>query len=70
MVYGQSLKDAQEEHFVFMVCDGLPLGLAFRRAGFTSKNNHAAYNLFNLPRVQERARTILEAQGVQRCNAV
>jgi hypothetical protein len=45
-----------------MVCDGLALGIAFARAGFSSKAKDAAANLFNLPRVQERARAILEAR--------
>jgi hypothetical protein len=38
------------------------LGIAFARAGFSSKAKDAAANLFNLPRVQERARAILEAR--------
>jgi len=45
-----------------MVCDGLALGVAFSRAGFTSKTKDAAYNLFNLPRLQDRANAILEAR--------
>jgi hypothetical protein len=48
-----------------MVCDGLPMGLAFRRAGFTSKHSNAPSNLFHLPRVQERAAAILEARRTQ-----
>ena len=58
----ETLRDDQEEMFVVMICDGLPFGLAFRRAGFTSKTKDAAYNLFQLPRIQERARAILEAR--------
>jgi len=61
-VLGVDLKDAQEEVFVRMVCDGLALGVAFSRAGFTSKTKDAAYNLFNLPRLQDRANAILEAR--------
>ena len=45
-----------------MVCDGLALGLAFKRAGFSSKAHDAPYNLWALPRVQERARAIFEAR--------
>ena len=62
VVLGVELKDAQEEIFVILVCDGLPLGLAFKRAGFTSTHSSAPSNLFNLPRVQERARAILDAR--------
>jgi hypothetical protein len=61
-VLGVDLQDAREEVFVRMVCDGLALGVAFARAGFTSRHKTAAANLFNLPRVQERARAILEAR--------
>ena len=59
---GKDLRDAQEEQFIRMACDGLALGVAFARAGFTSKAKDAASNLFHLPRVQERARAILEAR--------
>jgi hypothetical protein len=43
----------------------LPMGLAFRRAGFESRAHDAPSNLFNLPRVQDRARAILEARRSQ-----
>ena len=66
VLLGQSLTDAREEMFVILVCDGLPMGLAFKRAGFTSKNNNAPALLFNLPRVQERARAILRCSQVNR----
>ena len=59
---GTDLRDAQEEQFVRMACDGLALGVAFARAGFTSKAKDAAANLFNLPRVRARAQAILEAR--------
>src|SRR3954468_16074373 len=62
MLLGVDLRDAREEIFVRMVCDGLSLGVAFTRAGFTSKHKEAAANLFHLPRVQERAQAILEAR--------
>jgi hypothetical protein len=62
VLLGVDLRDAREEIFVRMVCDGLAVGVAFARAGFTSKAKDAAYNLFNLPRVQERAAAILEAR--------
>lgn len=62
ILFGVELRDAREEIFVRMVCDGLALGIAFARAGFTSKTKDAAYTLFNLPRIQERANAILEAR--------
>jgi hypothetical protein len=62
VLLGVELRDAREELFVVLVCDGLPMGLAFKRAGFESRANNAPSNLFNLPRVQERARAILEAR--------
>jgi hypothetical protein len=65
LVYGVELRDAREEVFVMLVCDGLPMGVAFRRAGFESKAHDAPSNLFNLPRVQERAAAILEARKTQ-----
>ena len=65
MLFGRGLRDAREDLFIIMVCDGLPLGLAFARAGFTSKNHDAPSNLFHLPRVQERAAAILEARRTQ-----
>lgn len=65
VLLGVGLKDAREEMFAIMVCDGLPLKLAFARAGFESKNNNAPFNLFHLPRIQERAAAILEARRTQ-----
>ena len=65
VVYGVELRDAREEVFVMLVCDGLPMGIAFRKAGFESKAHDAPSNLFNLPRVQERAKAILEARRTQ-----
>jgi hypothetical protein len=62
VLLGVELRDAREELFVVLVCDGLPMGLAFKRAGFESRANNAPSNLFNLPRVQERAKAILEAR--------
>lgn len=59
---GVELSDAREEVFVRMVCDGLALGTAFARAGFTSRRNDAPGLLFALPRIQERANAILEAR--------
>jgi len=64
-VLGVDLRDSREEIFVRMVCDGIALGVAFSRAGFTSKTKDAAYNLFNLPRLQERAAAIFEARRTQ-----
>lgn len=63
MVLGMELHDAREELFVAMVCDGLSLGVAFKRAGFESKHTNAPYNLFHLPRLQERAQAILKARA-------
>jgi hypothetical protein len=62
MLFGVELRDAQEEVFVRMVCDGLALGVAFSRAGFKSKAKDAPINLFHVPRVQARAQAILEAR--------
>jgi hypothetical protein len=62
LLLGRDLQDEREEMFVRMVCDGLPLGSAYARAGFTSKTKDAAYMLFDLPRVQARAKAILEAR--------
>ena len=62
VLLGVELRDAREEIFVRMVCDGLALGIAFARAGFTSKMKDAAYTLFDLPRIQARANAILEAR--------
>jgi len=63
MLFGMELRDHREELFVVMVCDGLPLGVAFRRAGFSSKDHNAPSNLFALPRLQERAQAILKARA-------
>lgn len=65
VLLGVDLRDAREEMFVRMVCDGLSLGVAFARAGFSSKDHNAAANLFHLPRVQARAEIILEARRTQ-----
>jgi len=62
MVLGVDLKDAREEMFVRMVCDGLAIGVAFVRAGFQSANQNAASNLWALPRIQKRAQAVLEAR--------
>lgn len=61
-IFGVDLRDAREEIFVRMVCDGLAIGIAYVRAGFKSKDNNAPYALFHLPRIQERANAILEAR--------
>jgi hypothetical protein len=61
VVFGVDLKDAREEIFVRMVCDGLTLGVAYARAGFKG-TEVAAHKLFHLPRIQERANAILEAR--------
>jgi hypothetical protein len=62
LLLGVDLKDAKEEIFVRMVCDGLALGIAYARAGFKAKNNAAPSLLFQLPRIQARAAAILEAR--------
>jgi len=64
MLFGVDLKDAREEVFVRMVCDGIALGVAFVRAGFKG-TPEAAHKLFHLPRIQERANAILEARRTQ-----
>ena len=48
-----------------MVCDGLSLGVSYARAGFTSKAQNAARDLFNRPHVQRRAEAVLEARRTQ-----
>ena len=62
MVMGVELADAKEEIFVLMVCDGLPMGIAFRKAGFDSKDGSAPSKLWALDRCQQRALAILEAR--------
>ncbi len=62
VLLGVDLQDAREEVFVRLVCDGIALGVAFARAGFTSRDKNAPSNLFHLPRVQERAQAILDAR--------
>jgi hypothetical protein len=62
---GTDLRDAQEEQFIRMVCDGLALGVAYSRAGFKSSHREAPYKLFQLPRIQVRATAILEARRTQ-----
>jgi hypothetical protein len=62
LLFGVDLKDAREELFVRMVCDGLALGVAYARAGFTSRAHDAPSILFALPRCQERANAILDAR--------
>ena len=59
---GDDLKDAQEEQFVRMACDGLALGVAYVRAGFKIHRRDAPSLLFALPRIQARANAILEAR--------
>ncbi len=61
-VFGVDLKDAREEIFVRLVCDGITLGVAYAKAGFKSKAHDAPSTLFQLPRIQERANAILEAR--------
>jgi hypothetical protein len=65
LLLGVDLPDAREELFVRFVCDGLTLGVAYARAGFTSKAHDAATDLFALPRIQERAQAILDARRTQ-----
>lgn len=69
VLLGVDLTDAREEMFVRMVCDGLALGIAFAKAGFTAgsdKSRHVvAHSLFHSPRIQQRAAAILEARRTQ-----
>jgi hypothetical protein len=62
MLLGVDLQDTREEVFVRMIVDGIAIGIAFKRAGFTSKNGNAPYNLWKLDRIQQRAAAILEAR--------
>ena len=64
-LFGGDLQDAREEAFIRMVCDGLSLGVSYARAGFTSKAQNAARDLFNMPHVQRRAEAVLEARRTQ-----
>jgi hypothetical protein len=58
------LKDAKEELFCVLICDGLTLGLAFTKAGFTAADKaSSAYGLMKAPRIEARIRAILEARA-------
>lgn len=59
----QELKDHREESFARMVCDGMPLGEAYRRAGFNGKSYEAAHALAGLPRIKLRIEEILFARS-------
>ena len=65
VLLGVDLANAKEEAFVRMVCDGLSVGMAYVKAGFTSKHHDAPINLFHKPHIQERAAAILEARRTQ-----
>jgi len=65
VLLGKDLQDAREELFTRMVCDGVPMGTAFAKAGFTSRDRNAPSNLWHVQRVQERANAILEARATQ-----
>ena len=65
VLLGVDLADAREEAFVRMVVDGLAVGMAYAKAGFTSKAKDAPLNLFHKPHIQERAAAILEARRTQ-----
>lgn len=62
VMLGVELADHREELFVIMACDGMPLGIAFRKAGFTSKDTAAPSKLWALDRCQQRALAIFEAR--------
>jgi len=62
---GRDLRDAKEESFVRMVCDGVQLRVAFDRAGFLKGSTDAATLLWDKPHIQERAALILEARATQ-----
>jgi hypothetical protein len=65
VLLGVDLADAREEMFCRMVCDGLSIGTAYVKAGFTGKGNAGPLRLFNARHIQERARAILEARTTQ-----
>jgi hypothetical protein len=66
LIYGKDLRDAREESFVQMVCDGLTLGEAFVRAGFDKDAGTVApARLWALERVQARAQEVLHARANQ-----
>lgn len=47
--------------FIQLICDGLPVPDAYRKAGYDGKNNHAAYALKAL--LSKHLREALEARG-------
>jgi hypothetical protein len=65
VLLGVDLNDAREEAFCRMVCDGLSVGMAYVKAGFTAKGTDLPFRLFRKPHIQERAAAILEARRTQ-----
>jgi hypothetical protein len=70
VLLGADLASAKEEAFCLMVMDGLAIGAAFVKAGFTSKAADAPYALFRKPHIQARAKAILEARRTQFAGAL
>lgn len=59
---GEGLKDAKEECFVILLCDGIPLAIAYQRAGFPH-TQQAALALFRSARIQARIQAVFEARA-------
>lgn len=61
---GAWLKDEKEECFAVLIADGVPLALAFKRAGLEVGPGHSsAMQLFSSQRLRARVSAILEARG-------
>jgi hypothetical protein len=59
---GEGLKDAKEECFAILICDGIPVAIAYARAGF-DQTNSSGLELFRSARIQARCRAIFEARA-------
>lgn len=55
------IKD-KEEAFCILIADGVPVAMAFRKAGFSAKGN-SALALYSQPRIQERISAIVKARA-------
>src|SRR6478736_5876176 len=58
------LEDEREERFAQMACDGLPLGIAYRKAGLDGEKEDwkGGQRMFQRPRIQQRMAQIMEAR--------
>ena len=53
----------KEECFCLLLADGIPVSIAFRRAGFTAKGSNSALALFRAQRIQDRVSAIFKARA-------